>query len=40
MIGKPIHIDAATSITYRGKFARICVEVDIQTNQPFRLVRC
>lgn len=28
-IGKPIRIDSATSLTSRGKFARLCVEVDI-----------
>lgn len=28
-IGKPMKIDSATSLTSRGKFARLCVEVDI-----------
>lgn len=28
-IGRPIRIDSATSLTTRGKFARLCVEVDI-----------
>lgn len=28
-IGQPIRIDSATSLTLRGKFARLCVEVDI-----------
>lgn len=28
-IGKPIMIDSATCLTSRGKFARLCVEVDI-----------
>lgn len=29
-IGEPIRIDSATSLTSRGKFARLCVEVDIR----------
>lgn len=33
MIGKPIKIDEATSLISRGKFARLCVEVDI--TKPF-----
>lgn len=28
-IGRPIRVDQATSLVSRGKFARICVEVDI-----------
>lgn len=28
-IGRPIRIDSTTSLTSRGKFARLCVEVDI-----------
>lgn len=28
-IGKPVKVDQATSLVSRGKFARICVEVDI-----------
>lgn len=28
MIGEPMMIDSATSLTSRGKFARLCVEVD------------
>lgn len=28
-IGEPMMIDSATSLTSRGKFARLCVEVDI-----------
>ncbi|XP_073046080.1 uncharacterized protein [Primulina eburnea] len=31
-IGRPIRVDQATSLVSRGKFARICVEVDI--NKP------
>ncbi|GLT92848.1 hypothetical protein SLE2022_106630 [Rubroshorea leprosula] len=32
-IGKPIKVDPATLLATRGKFARVCVEVDL--NQPF-----
>ncbi|GLT29389.1 hypothetical protein SLA2020_042610 [Shorea laevis] len=31
-IGKPIKVDPATLLATRGKFARVCVEVDL--NQP------
>lgn len=29
LIGEPKHIDKATSLVSRGRFARMCVEVDI-----------
>lgn len=28
-ISRPIKVDYATSVTSRGKFARLCVEVDL-----------
>lgn len=28
-VGRPVRIDDATSITSKGKFAKMCVEVDI-----------
>lgn len=32
-IGRPVKVDHVTSFVYRGMFARICVDVDL--NKPF-----
>ncbi|CAN0873377.1 hypothetical protein LINGRAHAP2_LOCUS10357 [Linum grandiflorum] len=33
-IGSPIHVDRQTAVVTRGKFARVCVEIDLSKPLP------